>query len=260
MMRWFISRFIIKDSQHRPHPNYNYLATAFRSATIARMGHTTRIISLVLGLIVSGCQSSTMPPSPSGPPPASAPWEELFNGRDLTGWTPLGPAHWRVEDGVIVGTQDGNPDLHGLLTTNRSYKNFELVLDFNLEEHGKYNSGVYLRNEPGVEQQTGYQVNIGRGVIGEYCGGLYRKGWLGKGDEKDTIRKPNQWNTLHIIADGPHIQVDLNGVRVVDYTETSNDPKLLAAGVIGLQTYGAEHHAGWVKFRNIKLREIGKLQ
>lgn len=224
------------------------------------MGHTTRAIFLALSLIASGCQSSTPPPSPSGPPPASARWEEICNGRDLTGWTPLGPAHWRIEDGVIVGTQDGDPSLHGLLTTTRTFKDFELYLDFNLEEHGKYNSGVYLRNEPGVEQQTGYQVNIGRGIIGEYCGGLYRKGWLGKGDENDTIRKPGQWNTLHIIADGPHILVDLNGVRVVDYTETSDDPKLLAPGVIGLQTYGAEHHAGWVKFRNIKLRKIRKLQ
>lgn len=227
------------------------------------MGHATRLLLLAFGLINCGCLIPTpqAPASkPSHPTPASAGWEELFNGRDLTGWTPIGTAHWRVEDGVIVGTQDGDPSRSGLLTTSRTYKDFELYIDFNLEEHGKYNSGVYLRNDPGVERQTGYQVNIGRGVIGEFCGGLYRKGWLGKGDDKDAIRKPGQWNTLHITADGPHILVDLNGVRVVDYIETSNDPKLLAPGVIGLQTYGAEHYAGWVKFRNIKLREIRSAQ
>ena len=32
--------------------------------------------------------------------------------------------------------------------------------------------------------------------------------------------------------------------------------KWLQKGVIGLQTYGAEGHAGWVKFRNIRIREI----
>jgi hypothetical protein len=214
---------------------------------------------MALGLFATGCISSSPNPSPpqatATPPPAPA-WEPLFNGRDLSGWTPLGSAHWRVEDGVIVGTQDGDPSLHGLLTTNRQFKDFELYIDFNLEEHGKYNSGVYLRNEPGVERQTGYQVNIGRGVVGEYSGGLYRNGWLGKGDEKDTIRKPGEWNTLHITADGPHILVDLNGTRVVDYTQNPDDPKLLAPGVIGLQTYGAEHYAGHIRFRNIKVREI----
>jgi hypothetical protein len=212
------------------------------------MGHTARFFALLLTLIATGCATA--------PDPASAGWVTLFNGHDLDGWTPIGTAHWRVEDGVIVGTQDGDPSRHGLLTTNKQYKDFELYIDFNLEEHGKYNSGVYLRNDVGVEPQTGYQVNIGRGVIGEYSAGIYRKGWLAKGDEKDAIRKPNEWNTMHITADGPHITVDLNGVRVSDYTETSNDPKLLAPGVIGLQTYGAEKHAGWVKFRNIKLREI----
>lgn len=223
------------------------------------MGYTNRFIAVAIGLIACGCMSSSprdSEPEASANSARAAGWESLFDGHDLSGWTPLGTAHWRVEDGVIVGTQDGNPDLHGLLTTDRKFQNFELVLDFNLEEHGKYNSGVYLRNEPGVERQTGYQVNIGRGVVGEFCGGLYRNGWLGKGDEKDTIRKPNDWNTLHITADGPHIVVDLNGKRVVDYTEKSDDPKLLAPGVIGLQTYGAEHYAGHIKFRNIKVREI----
>lgn len=223
------------------------------------MGHANRVVMLALGLLATGCMNSPPGASPPRASANSAPesaWESLFNGHDLSGWTPLGTAHWRVEDGVIVGTQDGDPDLHGLLTTNRQFKDFELYIDFNLEEHGKYNSGVYLRNDPGVERQTGYQVNIGRGVVGEFCGGLYRNGWLGKGDEKDAIRKPEQWNTLHITADGPHILVDLNGTPVVDYTEKGDDPKLLAPGTIGLQTYGAEHHAGHVRFRNIKVREI----
>jgi hypothetical protein len=226
------------------------------------MGMTTRCLLLTLGLIATGCASAPPPKvaAPADPAPAAAARdaaaEALFNGHDLSGWVALGTAHWRAEDGVIVGTQDGDPSRHGLLATRKSYKDFELSLDFELDEHGKYNSGVYLRNEPGVERQTGYQVNIGRGVAGEYCGGIYRNGWLAKGDVNDVIRRPGKWNTLHIVADGPHVTVDLNGVRVSDFTETTPDPKLLGPGVIGLQTYGAEHYAGWVKFRNLMLREI----
>jgi hypothetical protein len=125
-----------------------------------------------------------------------------------------------------------------------------------IDEHGKYNSGVYLRNDPGKGGRTGYQVNIGRGAAEEYCGGVYTDHWLAKGDEKDAIRKPLAWNTLRIVAKGPHLVVDLNGVNVVDFTDEKPDAKLLQKGVLGLQTYGAEGHAGWVKFRNVRIREL----
>jgi hypothetical protein len=123
-----------------------------------------------------------------------------------------------------------------------------------IDEHGKYNSGVYLRNQPGSRGRTGYQVNIGRGAVGEFCGGIYTDHWLAKGDEADTIRKVLAWNSLHIVARGPHITVELNGVKVSDYDDPSPDPRWLQPGVIALQTYGAEGHSGWVKFRDVKIR------
>jgi hypothetical protein len=183
-------------------------------------------------------------------------WRSLFNGHDLEHWKPVGRAAWRVEDGIILGTQDGDASRSGLLTSKDEFTDFELVLDFMIDEHGKYNSGVYLRNDPNTERRTGYQVNIGRGAAGEYCGGLYTDHWLAKGDEKDTIRKQLKWNTMRILAHGAHIVVDLNGVNIVDYTDPHPDPKFLQKGVLGLQTYGAEGHAGWVKFRNMRIREI----
>ena len=30
-------------------------------------------------------------------------WTSLFNGKDLSGWTPHGKATWSVQDGVLVG-------------------------------------------------------------------------------------------------------------------------------------------------------------
>jgi hypothetical protein len=183
-------------------------------------------------------------------------WRPLFNGKDLEGWTKLGSAVWRVEDGVLVGTQDGDPKRGGLLTTKDQFQDFELELEFMIDEHGKYNSGVYLRNDPGKGGRTGYQVNIGRGEAQEYCAGLFLRDWLAKGDEKDTIRRKLRWNALRIVARGPHIVVDLNGVNVVDFTDPKPHPRLLQRGVLGLQTYGAEGHAGWVKFRNMRVREL----
>ena len=183
-------------------------------------------------------------------------WRSLFNGQDLEGWSQLGSAKWRVEEGVIVGGQDGDPRRSGLLATKDQFKDFELELEFMIDEHGKYNSGVYLRNNPATAGRTGYQVNIGRGAAEEYCAGIFTDRWLAKGDADDSIRKKLAWNKLRITARGAHLEVTLNDVSVADYTDPDPAPKFLQKGVIGLQTYGAEGHAGWVKFRNVRIREF----
>lgn len=188
--------------------------------------------------------------------PADAGWEPLFNNKDLSGWKSIGPAKWRVEEGVIVGGQDGDASRWGLLVTEQTWQNFELELEFMIDEHGKYNSGVYLRNDPSDRGRTGYQINIGRAAAEEYCGGLYTDHWLAKGDETDAIRKPLQWNSLRILADGAHTRVHLNGNQVVNFTDPAPDPKFLQPGVLALQTYGAEGHSGWVKFKNMRIRKI----
>ncbi|HSI34361.1 MAG TPA: DUF1080 domain-containing protein [Tepidisphaeraceae bacterium] len=180
----------------------------------------------------------------------------LFNGKDLAGFKTTGSAVWKVEEGVIVGGQDGDPKRGGSLVTEAKFKDFELQLEFMIDEHGKYNSGVYLRQVPGKGGRLGYQVNIGRGAAGEFCGGIYTDQWLAKGDEKDEVRKPREWNSLRIYAKGGHIVVHLNGVKVSDYTDEKPAAGWLDEGVIAFQTYGAEGHAGWVKFRDVRIREI----
>ena len=182
---------------------------------------------------------------------------EIFDGETLEGWQSVGSAKWRVADGAIVGGQEGDPKRSGILMTEDSFKDFDLSLEFMIDEHGKYNSGVYLRHGPGERRQRGYQINIGRGVAGEPVG-LHFKDWLDKGDEHDQYRKPREWNRLRIVALGAHIQAWLNGHRIVNYTDPDPQPELIEAGVIGFQTYGAEGHDGWVKLRNLKLTDLGE--
>ena len=211
-----------------------------------RLGRTLSIFSAFLSLALSSVAAET----------AGDGWQSLFNGRDLDDWSQMGSAKWRVEDGVIVGGQDGDPRRSGLLATRQKFKNFELELEFMIDEHGKYNSGVYLRNDPGTAGRTGFQVNIGRAAAEEYCGGIFTDQWLAKGDADDSIRKKLDWNKLRILANGGQIEVWLNDVKVADYTDPSPPAKFVQSGVIGFQTYGAEGHAGWVKFRHIRLREL----
>jgi hypothetical protein len=179
----------------------------------------------------------------------------LFNGKDLRNWETAGKAEWRVEDGVIVGGQDGDPKRSGILTSKASFKDFDLRLEYKIDEHGKYNSGIYFRRSKTKRIGRPYQLNLGRGVAGEYVG-LYLDDWLDKGDEKDEIRKPRQWNKVRLLVVGNRIQAWLNDQLIVDYTDPKPRADLQQAGSIAFQTYGAEGHAGWVKFRNLKLIDL----
>jgi hypothetical protein len=188
-------------------------------------------------------------------------WTPLFNGKDLEGWAVVGTAKWKAEDGVLAGGQDGDPKRSGAIHTAGEYQDFELTLDFMIDEHGKYNSGIYIRNDKGRGGQSTYQINIGRAEAGEYTGGVVvhrdrKVVWLAKGDEKDEVRKKLDWNTMKILAKGAHLEVELNGKKVSDCTDPAPEPRLLQKGVIALQTYGAEGHAGFVKFRNLRIREL----
>ncbi len=189
--------------------------------------------------------------------PKASTTQVLFDGSTLDAWESIGSAKWKIEGNVLVGGQDGDPKRSGLLYTKASFQDFDLTLEFMIDEHGKYNSGVYLRNTPDQPRRTGYQINIGRGAADEPVG-LYLNDWLDKGDADDTIRKKLDWNHLRIRAQGPHIEAWLNGTKIVDYTDPDPKPALLQKGTIALQTYGAEGHDGWVKFRSIQIRPLDK--
>jgi len=42
----------------------------------------------------------------------------------------------------------------------------------------------------------------------------------------------------------------------VDYTDPKPTKELLQEGTLAFQTYGAEGHAGWVKFRAIQIQRL----
>ncbi|MPZ19302.1 MAG: DUF1080 domain-containing protein [Luteitalea sp.] len=211
------------------------------------------LVVLVLGAAIVTAAGLT-PRTLAAQTPASS-WRSLFNGKDLTGFTTTGTATWKVEDGVISGGQFGDPSKRGALVTVDEFQDFELELDFLIDEHGKYNSGVQIRGKT-------YQINIGRPPAEEYIGiGVHRGEprewqWLHKGDEKDTVRKKLEWNTLRILAKGAHFEITLNGVETTNVTDPDPDPAWLGRGPLSFQTYGAEDHAGFVKFRNMRIRAL----
>ncbi|MDX9909169.1 MAG: DUF1080 domain-containing protein, partial [Mariniphaga sp.] len=50
----------------------------------------------------------------------SGKWEDLFNGKDLTGWIIHGTEKWYVEDGLLI-CESGPDKEYGYLSTEKFY-------------------------------------------------------------------------------------------------------------------------------------------
>jgi len=174
-------------------------------------------------------------------------WVTLFNGKDLSGWKKNGDEKWIVEKGTILCESTANK--YGYLTTDKTYRDFDLRLKFKGEAAG--NSGLFFHARiTGVDPEhgpdiEGMQVEVDPGV-GKHTGGLYEsggRGWVAMPKaEGEAALKAGEWNDLEVSVRGNHIVVRLNGVQVTDYNDAS--PKF-SDGVIGLQI----HTGGGVKMR-----------
>ena len=179
-------------------------------------------------------------------PPQGA-WVSLFNGKDLTGWKNNGAEKWVVEQGTILCERAANK--YGYLTTEKTYRDFTLRLKFKGEAAG--NSGVFMHARiTGIDPEhgpdiEGMQVEVDPSA-GKHTGGLYEsggRGWVKMPTaEGEQALKAGQCNDLEVAVAGNHIVTQLNGVKIVDYTDTA--PKF-TDGVIGLQI----HTGGGVKMR-----------
>jgi hypothetical protein len=67
-------------------------------------------------------------------------WKALFDGKTLKGWHALPGGTWNVEDGILVGRSDQKEERHGILVSDKQYKNFEIEVVFKAV---KGNSGLY---------------------------------------------------------------------------------------------------------------------
>ena len=187
---------------------------------------------LIAAAVVTSCSPGSEPQTSS----SAAGWETLFDGTDLTGWSQVGTANWRIDDGA-VSADDGN----GFLLTDASYGDFDIALEFWVTPDA--NSGVFLRcSDPtDIGAEKCYEVNI----YDQRPDPTYRTGAIVNVAKPDVlIDTGGRWNDYEISAHGSHFVVKLDGQTTVD---TENDR--FAMGPIGLQ-YGA----GTVKFRNVRIR------
>jgi hypothetical protein len=198
----------------------------------------------------------------------SGEWQQLFNGKDLTGWKHVGPGSHRVEDGLIKS--EGGMGL--LYWTGGKLGNCVIHVEYRMRDHNS-NSGVFIRiplepREEWMPVHYGYEVQIDnepeKSNEDDYhiTGTLYS---LTKPLAKPGKPGP-EWNTMEITLDGPRTIVVLNGVKVTDYKEGDPvparkfpfEPQLgprPLEGYIGLQNHS---DTDVVFFKSVAIKKLTK--
>jgi putative heme-binding domain-containing protein len=184
---------------------------------------------------------------------------ELFNGRDLTGWTYQlrdgGERDdvWSIVDGVI--RCEGNPV--GYIRTEADYENYELTLEWRFDpDRGAGNSGVLCRmiGEDKVWPHS-MEAQLQSGSAGdiwnidkvpmiaapERTNGRHTRGKLASSE-----RPLGEWNNYLIRCDRGYLRLEVNGAVQNEAIWCEEVP-----GKICLQSEGA-----YIEFRNIVLTPI----
>ena len=172
----------------------------------------------------------------------------LFDGKSFTGWEGNLSA-FRIEDGAIVaGTLKEPIARNEFLATTKEYANFELRLKVKLLGPD-CNAGVQIRSRriPNHHEMIGYQADLGQ----KYWGCLYDESRRRKvlaapeKDQQEKAVKLEQWNDYVVRCEGKRIQIWLNGIQTVDYTEP--DEKIEQTGLIAVQIHKGKPTEAWYK-------------
>ncbi len=176
--------------------------------------------------------------------------QNLFNGKDLSGWKIYGTEKWYVENGLLV-CESGPDKEYGYLGTDQKFKDFELTLEFKQEANG--NSGVFFHSSIEGTKIAGWQAEVA--PPGSSTGGIYEsygRGWLIKPEpEKDKALKMGKWNKMTVKVVGNVVTTFVNGTQMI----TLDDAKIGSIdGIIALQI----HSGGGikVKWRKIKIKQL----
>lgn len=188
-------------------------------------------------------------------------WQQLFNGKDLSGWKHVGPGEMTVENGLIQ-THGGM----GLLYYTDAKIGDALIRVVYKMRDKDDNSGVFIRipiepREAWMPVHYGYEVQIMNGADDYHATGcLYSL--------TNALARPGkgsgEWNTMEITLDGPRTIVLVNGLKVTDYTEgqtvppRNHDFEPLRGprpnmGFIGLQNHS---DADVVFFKEVAVRKL----
>jgi nucleoside transporter len=267
-----------------------FFALAFRerrsdaagAATPPKVAAMVALLALLSGCAASGpeaeaeAEASAEPEATTGADAAPvagtlSSWIILFDGSSLDAWRGYRrtetPAAWRIEEGALAFVPGG--DGGGDLVTRAQFGDFELELDWRVAPGA--NSGIFYRaqeTKPYIFETAAEMQVLDNGGHADGASpltsagsnfGLYPA-------EPDVTRPVGEWNRARIVARGAHVEHWLNGTKLLEYEQGSDDWKRRVAdskfaawpdygaalrGHIGLQDHGNR-----VWYRNIRIRPL----
>ena len=183
----------------------------------------------------------------------------LFDGKSFTGWEGNTGIVWRIEEGAFTaGTLDKKQEKNDFLATKKEFGDFDLRLKWKLEgTEGFVNGGVQFRSKriPNHHEVSGFQADLGAGLDGALYDESRRNKILARPSMEvlEKARKPlGEWNDYRIRAQGQRIQIWLNGLETVDYTET--DESIAQKGIVAIQIHG--NATSIVRYKDIAIEEL----
>lgn len=216
-----------------------------------------------LGLALAVAFAFTLTLNDSAGQSSEEKWQSLFNGKDLTGWTPkikgydLGANHantFRVENGVLRVVYDGYQnfdDKFGHLFYQTPYSNYVLRVEYRFVGQqvpggpgwALRNSGVMIHSQPpaSMDKDQDFPVSIevqflgGDGQHPRHTGNLCTPGThvVMKGklitqhctDSNSKTFHGEQWVTAEVEVHGHgRIIHRINGETVLEYEQSQLDP------------------------------------
>ena len=170
-------------------------------------------------------------------------WTTLFDSAsNLNGWTLVGDANWRLQEGAIQADllRSKGPSY---LVSKQTFTDQEIYAEMWVDTHT--NSGIFIRcqDPQKIGADNCYEINVwdtrpdqsyGTGAIVDVA------------KVSPMPKAGGQWNTLEIKAKNNHLTVKLNGVVTADAIDSK-----FSSGYLALQ-FGS----GVVKFRKVLTRPI----
>ena len=190
-------------------------------------------------------------------------WVTLYNGKDLTGWQTTGNWISQKDGSLLIQPRKGEKGWQrysAYLWSEKKYKDFVLHVEYKYPPKG--NSGIHFRvgdlKNPvntGIEAQV--LDSFGKKKVGPHDhGGIIRT----VGASKNMSKKPGEWNTMIVTCKGHHLQVELNGEKIIDHQldkkgegKQSGGSDRPSEGYISLQDHGEPNN---LHFRNIRIKEL----
>jgi lysophospholipase L1-like esterase len=184
----------------------------------------------------------------------------LFNGVDLKGWEG-DESIWSVEDGEIVGRNEGEVPSSTYLFSGKKYRNFRLLFDVKQtvsKEHSTMHSAAAVLGERFTDKgENGFGF---KGPLLMFCHDwgiwdAYRRNRIEPAGQKGALRiegeNTGDWNRCEVLVIGNRIRFVANGSLVFDFTD---QPEMLQPSPIGLQIHSNKRPQEF-RFRGIVVSE-----